>query len=282
MRIWKTSRRDLDYSDRALVMAILNVTPDSFSDGGAIPSLDDALRRAEKFVAEGADILDVGGESTRPGSVRVSIEEEVERVVPVIEAMAKRFDIPISVDTTKSEVAARAIDAGAEIVNDISGLRFDEAVADVAASSKAGLILMHSRGEFETMHSQEPVANILEEVARDFRRAISIARDHGVVAEAIALDVGIGFGKAQAQNLELLAKLAKLTAEFPEHPMLAGTSRKSFIGKLLGDAPVTERLAGSLATAMFAVWNGANILRVHDVKETVDCVRMINAIRDQI
>ena len=282
MRIWKTSRRDLDYSDRALVMAILNVTPDSFSDGGAIPSLDDALRRAEKFVAEGADILDVGGESTRPGSVRVSIEEEVERVVPVIEAMAKRFDIPISVDTTKSEVAARAIDAGAEIVNDISGLRFDEAVDDVAASSKAGLILMHSRGEFETMHSQEPVANILEEVARDFRRAISIARDHGVVAEAIALDVGIGFGKAQAQNLELLAKLAKLTAEFPEHPMLAGTSRKSFIGKLLGDAPVTERLAGSLATAMFAVWNGANILRVHDVKETVDCVRMINAIRDQI
>ena len=282
MRIWKTSRRSIDYSSRVLVMAILNMTPDSFSDGGAISNVDDALRKAEKFVAEGADILDVGGESTRPGSARVSNEEEARRVVPVIESIAKRFDIPISVDTSKGEVAAHAIDVGAEIINDISGLRFDETIADVAARTRAGLVLMHSRGEFENMHSQQPVEDILTEVANDFRRAISVAKDHGVAKESIALDVGIGFGKAPAQNLELIAKLDKLRAEFKAYPMLIGTSRKSFIGKLLNEAPVTERLAGSLATAIIAVWKGANILRVHDVKETVDGVRMISAIRDQL
>ena len=282
MRIWKTSRRSIDYGKRALVMAILNVTPDSFSDGGAISNVDDALRKAEKFVAEGADILDVGGESTRPGSVRVSIDDEIQRVVPVISEIAKRFEIPISVDTSKAEVAARAIDAGAEIINDISGLRFDETLADVAARSAAGLVLMHSRGEFENMHSQPPIEDILEEVSRDLRRAIAAAKDHGVAVGSIALDVGIGFGKAQAQNLELIAKLDKLTSEFKAYPMLIGTSRKSFIGKLLNDAPVSERIAGSLATAMIAVWKGANILRVHDVKETVDGVRMISAIRDQL
>lgn len=263
-------------------MGILNITPDSFSDGGATLSVDDALRKAEKFVAEGADILDVGGESTRPGSARVAADEEIRRVVPVIEAIAKRFDIPISVDTSKSEVAARALDVGAEIINDISGLRFDETIADIAAQSKAGLVLMHSRGEFQNMHSQPPVANIIEEVAQDFRRAIAVAKDHDVAPDSIALDVGIGFGKASEQNLELIAKLDKLTAEFKAYPMLVGTSRKSFIGKLLNDAPVTERLAGSLATAMIAVRNGAKILRVHDVKETVDGIRVITAIRDQL
>ena len=263
-------------------MAILNITPDSFSDGGAISNVDDALRRAEKFVAEGADILDVGGESTRPGSARVSIDEETQRVLPVIESIVKRFDTPISVDTSKGEVATRAIDAGAEIINDISGLRFDVTIADVAARYGAGLVLMHSRGEFENMHSQEPVEDIIAEVASDLRRAVSVAKEHGVVKESIALDVGIGFGKAPAQNLELIAKLDKLTAEFKTYPMLVGTSRKSFIGKLLNDAPVSERIAGSLATAIVAVWKGANILRVHDVKETVDAVRVISAIRDQL
>ena len=282
MRIWKTSRREIDYRSRALVMAILNFTPDSFSDGGAISSVDDALRRAEKFVAEGADILDVGGESTRPGSARVTVEEETLRVVPVIEAIAKRFDLPVSVDTSKGEVAIRAIDAGAEIINDISGLRFDETIADIAARSSAGLVLMHSRGEFEDMHSQEPVADILKEVSNDFRRAITVAKDHGVAAQSIALDAGLGFGKSQSQNLELIAKLDKLTAEFKAYPMLVGTSRKSFIGKLLNDAPVSERIAGSLATGIIAVWKGASILRVHDVKETVDSIRMITAIRDQL
>src|SRR5688572_24980293 len=145
-------------------MAILNVTPDSFSDGGKIAGVDEAVRQAEKFIAEGADILDIGGESTRPGSARVTVEEEIRRVVPVIEAIAKRFDIPVSVDTTKSEVAERAIEAGAEIINDISALRFDVKITDVAAASGAGLVLMHSRGEFETMHSQPPVADVISEM----------------------------------------------------------------------------------------------------------------------
>lgn len=263
-------------------MAIMNVTPDSFSDGGMILGIDDALRQAERFVAEGADILDIGGESTRPGSLRVSVEDETLRVVPVIEEIAKRFDIPISVDTSKSVVATRAVEAGAEIINDISGLRFDDEIGNASAVNKTGLVLMHSRGEFESMHTQPLVADILKEVTDGFRTAIEKAKSLGVQDECIALDVGIGFGKTQEQNLELLAKLDKLVAEFPDYPMLVGTSRKSFIGKLFNDAPVNERLAGSLATAAIAIWNGASIVRVHDVKETAETVAIIKSIRDQL
>jgi len=279
---WRTARRDLDYGERALVMAILNVTPDSFSDGGVIGGVDEALRQTEKFIAEGADIIDIGGESTRPGSSRVSIEEETLRVVPVIEAITKRFDIPISVDTSKSEVAERAVAAGAEIINDISALRFDPKIADVAAAHRAGLVLMHSRGDFESMHSQPPVSDIVREVSDELRCAIGKARRSGVPDENIVLDIGIGFGKTQEQNLELLAKLDKLTAEFSDYPVLVGTSRKSFIGKLLDGAPVNERLSGSLATAAIAVWNGAKIVRVHDVKETVETLKIVRAVQDQL
>jgi dihydropteroate synthase len=263
-------------------MAILNVTPDSFSDGGQMVTVDDALRLAEKSVTGGADIIDIGGESTRPGSSRVSIDEEIHRVVPAIEAIAKRFDIPVSVDTSKAEVAARALAAGAEIVNDISALRFDENIANVAAAVGAGLVLMHSRGNFEEMHTQPVVADIVRDVEHGFRAAIAKAKMRGVADECIALDVGIGFGKTRDQNLELLAKLDRLTAEFSGHPMLIGTSRKSFIGKLLSDAPVDKRLAGSVATAAIAIWNGANIVRVHDVKENADAVRIVRSIRDQL
>ena len=280
-KVWRTSRRLIDLNG-GLVMAILNVTPDSFSDGGKLASVDDALRQAEEFINEGADILDVGGESTRPGSSRVSIDEEIRRVVPVIESIAKRFDVPISVDTTKAEVAERAIEAGAEVINDISAMRFDERIGEVASLNGTGLVLMHSRGEFETMHTQPLVAEIFDEVSACFRTALATAKDFGVADECIALDVGIGFGKTPDQNLALIAKLDKLTAEFPDHPMLVGTSRKSFIGKLLDDAPVTERLSGSLATAAIAIWNGANIVRVHDVRETVEIVKLINALRDQL
>jgi dihydropteroate synthase len=279
---WRTARRDLDYGERALVMAILNVTPDSFSDGGMIGGVDEALRQAEKFIAEGADIIDIGGESTRPGSSRVSIKEETLRVVPVIEAITKRFDIPISVDTSKSEVAERAVAAGAEIINDISGLRFDPKIADIAAALKTGLVLMHSRGDFESMHSQPPVSDIVREVSDELRCAIGKARRSGVPDENIVLDIGIGFGKTQEQNLELLAKLDKLTAEFSDYPVLVGTSRKSLIGKLLDGAPVNERLSGSLATAAIAVWNGAKIVRVHDVKETVETLKIVRAVQDQL
>jgi dihydropteroate synthase len=278
---WTTARRNIEIQ-RPLVMAILNLTPDSFSDGGAILSVDDALKRAEECFAEGADILDIGGESTRPGSSRVPAEDEVSRVVPVVEAIAKRFDVPISVDTSKSDVAARAIDAGAEIINDISAMRFDGRIGKLAADTKCGLVLMHSRGEFETMHEQTPVHEIMDEVARGFRDALELADVHGISAEAIVLDVGIGFGKTFEQNLELLAKLDKLTAEFPTYPMLVGTSRKSFIGRLMGDAPADRRLSGSLATAAVAIMNGAKIIRVHDVKETVEIVKVIEAVREQL
>ncbi|MEP7148205.1 MAG: dihydropteroate synthase [Acidobacteriota bacterium] len=278
---WQTSRRQISL-DRPLVMAILNVTPDSFSDGGKVASIDDALRQAEKFVADGADIIDIGGESTRPGSLRVPVDEEILRVVPVIEAIAKRLDVAISVDTSKSDVAERAIDAGAEIINDISGLRFDEKIGEVAAKYKTGLILMHSRGDFETLHSQPAVSDILQEVSDGFHKAIALARHCGVSDQNMALDVGIGFGKTQEQNLELLAKLDKLTAEFSNHPVLVGTSRKSFIGKLMNDAPVNERLGGSLATAAIAVWNGVKIVRVHDVKETAEILQVIVSVRDQL
>lgn len=276
---WKTARRTISL-ERPLVMAILNVTPDSFSDGGQYLSVEDALRQTEKMIAEEADIIDIGGESTRPGSSRTTISEEIKRTIPVIEAIRKRFDTPISIDTTKSEVAERAIDAGAEIINDISGLRFDERIADIAAVSNAGLVLMYSRGIFETLHTQSPVEDILADVAADFHRAIGVATSHGVDNEKVALDIGLGFGKTYEQNLELLAKLDKIVAEFKGYPMLVGASRKSFIGRILGDVPTTKRLGGSVAAAVWAVGNGATIIRVHDVKETVAAIKVAAAIKE--
>jgi len=281
MKYWQTARRKISF-EKTLVMAILNVTPDSFSDGGEFFSIDDALRQAEKLVAEGADILDIGGESTRPTSERVSSDEEIRRVVPVIEAVTKRFDVPVSIDTSKSEVAEKSTGAGAEIINDVSGLRFDERIAQVSSAKNAGLVLMHLRGDFETMHRQKPVADILKEVSDGLRRSIEKAESFGVKREQIALDVGIGFSKTFNQNLELLAKLDKLAKDFPEFPMLVGASRKSFLGKISGDAPAGERLEGSLASAAIAVWNGAKIVRVHDVKATVEALKVVEAIKKEL
>ena len=281
-KIWQTARRQLNLNEKTLVMAILNVTPDSFSGGGEFLSTDDALQQAEDFIKEGADIIDIGGESTRPKSKRVSAEEEMLRVVPVIEAISKRFDIPLSVDTSKAPVAERAVEAGAEIINDVSGLRFDERIAAVAAKANAGLILMHLRGEFETMHQQKPVENILKEVVEGFRQSIATAKNYRVKKENIALDVGIGFSKTLEQNLELLAKLNLLCAEFPDYPMLVGASRKSFIGKILGGAPTDQRLPGSLGSAAIAVWNGANIVRVHDVRATVETLTVVDKIKSEL
>lgn len=278
---WQTSRRRIEL-DRPLLMAILNVTPDSFSDGGKIASVDEAVRQAERFISEGAGILDVGGESTRPGSERISVDEEIDRVVPVIQAISERFDIPVSIDTSKAEVAEAALAAGAEIINDISGLRFDERIAQVAARNKSGLILMHSRGEFETMHTQEPVSDILADVCTGFRSSLEKAETAGVAQKHIVLDVGIGFGKTLEQNLELIGKLDRLIADLPQYPMLVGASRKSFLGKILNDAPVSERLRGSLAVAAIAIWNGAKVVRVHDVAETLEMVRTVEAIRHEL
>ncbi len=281
-KIWKTSQREFDLDEKTQVMAILNVTPDSFSDGGKFDSKENALKQAETLIKEGADILDIGGESTRPNSERISVNEEIQRVVPVIEAIKRRFEIPVSIDTSKAEVAAKAFEAGAEIINDISGLKFDERIGEVAARYKTGLILMHLRGEFETMHKQSPVEDILAEVSDGFGKSVEKAKSFGVSDEQICLDVGIGFSKTFEQNLELIAKLDKLCERFKNYPMLVGASRKSFIGKILNDAEVDKRLNGTLAVNTISVWNGANILRVHDVRETVEALKVVEAIKREL
>ena len=279
------------------MMGILNVTPDSFSDGGEFFTFESALAHAEKMIAEGADIIDVGGESTRPGGAAiVSPEEELQRVLPVIKQLARQSTIPISVDTTKALVARAALDAGAAIVNDISALRFDSQVADEVAKSGAGLVLMHSRGTPGALHGLPPVDNIIEEVTSSLRSSIALAEQRGVKRESIVIDPGIGFGKSQEQNIELIAKLDQLVAAFPDFPLLIGTSRKSFIGRILADArkevdkrrdgiadevaPVSDRLYGSLATLTAAILKGAHIVRVHEVKESFETVRLANSIKN--
>jgi dihydropteroate synthase len=271
--------------ERTLIMGILNITPDSFSDGGQFLDFDKAVAHAEQMIAEGADIIDVGGESTRPGGEPVSFEEEIRRVVPVIEALARRVETPISVDTTKSEVARAALDAGAAIVNDISALRFDFYIADAVARAGAGLVLMHSRGTPATMHRLPPVADIMHEVIHSLRASINMAERRGVKRESIVIDPGIGFGKTQEQNLELIAKLDQLVAAFPDYPVLIGTSRKSFIGRILAGesgppAPPEDRLHGTMATITASILHGAHIVRVHDVKAAAETIRVAQSIRD--
>jgi dihydropteroate synthase len=279
-REWKIARRTLRYGERTLVMGVLNVTPDSFSDGGQFSTAERALARAEEMIAEGADIIDIGGESTRPGgAAQVSAEEEMRRVVPVIEQLAKSAGIPLSIDTTKESVARAALDVGAEIINDISGLRFEPLIADVAAKTQAGLILMHSRGDSTTMHGLEPVPDIMMEVTGSLSQSIALAERRGVPLECIAVDPGIGFSKSLEQNVELIAKLDELAQAFSAFPILVGTSRKSFLGRLLDGAPVEERLHGTMATVTAAVLNGAHIVRVHDVKAAVETVRVADALK---
>jgi dihydropteroate synthase len=276
---WKISRRSLAYGRRTLVMGVLNVTPDSFSDGGQFFSLAGALAHAEQMIDEGADIIDVGGESTRPGSNFVSEEEELCRVIPVIERLAN-LSAPISIDTTKSEVARIALQAGAEIVNDVSGLRFDQSMAKVAAEAKAGLVLMHSRGTPKDMQQITPMDDALNEVIAGLKERLALAERNGVARENIAIDPGIGFGKTVEQNLELIVGLDQLALEFPNMPILIGTSRKSFLGKLLNGAPAEERIHGTTATLVAAVLKGAHIVRVHDVKSAVEALKISDAIRD--
>jgi dihydropteroate synthase len=286
IRNWHIAgRRTLPTGERTLVMGVLNITPDSFSDGGEFFSLDKALAHAEQMIAEGADIIDVGGESTRPGSAAiVSADEELNRVLPVINQLAKRTSIPISIDTTRASVARAALDAGAAIVNDISALRFDPQLADEVAKSGAGLVLMHSRGTPGALHNLPPVADIIEEVIVSLRSSIAIAEQRGVTRDSIVIDPGIGFGKSQEQNIELIAKLDQLVAAVPDFPVLIGTSRKSFIGRILADAnghpaPVEQRLHGSLATMTAAILKGAHIVRVHDVKAAVETIKTADSIK---
>jgi len=282
---WRIKDRTLPIGERTLVMGVLNVTPDSFSDGGRFFSFDQALEHATQMISGGADIIDVGGESTRPGSGEpVPVEEEIDRVVPVIKAISEFSDVPISVDTTKSEVARAALEAGADIVNDISALRFDFYVADAVAKAGAGLVLMHSRGTPATIHRLPPVADIFHEVTTSLGASLKMAQRRGVQQESIAVDPGIGFGKSQEQNLELIAKLDRIAEAFPNLPILIGTSRKSFIGRILADeagnpAAPDQRSQGTMASVAAAILKGANIVRVHDVKETVEFVRVLDAIK---
>lgn len=280
LREWKLPRHTLPLGKRTLVMGVINLTPDSFSDGGHWFTRKRAWAHVEQMIENGVDIIDIGGESTRPGAAVVSEEEEIRRVEQFLNVMIIfNSYVPYSIDTTKASVARVALRAGVEIVNDISGLRFDPEIADVAADYQAGLILMHSRGTFETMHKQKPVKDILKDVTKGWRRSIAEAERRGVSRDKIVLDPGIGFSKTKEQNIELVAKLDKLAQEFPDFPLLVGTSRKSFIGHLLGGAPVNKRIYGTMASVTAAVLGGAHIVRVHDVREASETVRVADAVR---
>ncbi|GBC78664.1 Dihydropteroate synthase [bacterium HR08] len=267
--------RALELGARTLIMGILNVTPDSFSDGGEFFSVERAVARALEIEAEGADILDLGGESTRPGAKPVPLEEELRRVLPVIERLQGRLRIPVSVDTTKYEVARAALEAGAAMINDVSGLRRDERLADLAAEFGAALVIMHSRGTPETMHQLPPSPDILGEIADHFTWALARARARGVAQEQIVLDPGLGFGKTLEDNLLILNRLDRF-AEFGR-PLLIGPSRKSFIGHITGREP-RERVFGTAAAVVAAIFRGAHIVRVHDVRQMRDVVRVADAI----
>ena len=268
--------RVLALGERTLIMGVLNVTPDSFSDGGLFLNADAAVARALEIERAGADILDIGGESTRPGSVGISAEEELRRIIPVLERLRGRLKIPISVDTSKSAVAEGAADAGAEILNDVTALRADPQLAEVARQRKLPLILMHMRGEPYTMQKKPFARDVLREVSASLRRAVALARRAGVSRSQIVLDPGIGFGKSAAQNFELLERLPELARL--GFPLLVGSSRKSFIGKALGGAPETTRLWGTAATVAASILGGAHIVRVHDVCEMARVARVSDAI----
>ena len=274
-QVWRFGDRVIDLSGRPMIMGILNITPDSFSDGNSYPSLDSAVAAAEKMVADGADMIDVGGESTRPDSPPVSVAEELRRVLPVIERLAGRFTVPLSIDTWKAEVARSALAVGAEVVNDISGMTFDPIMAETVAATDAGLVLMHTRGRPDEMQKNTVYDDLVQEVSAFLQGAIVRAGSVGIAPERIVLDPGIGFGKSVAGNLELLRRLREFTSL--GRPLLVGPSRKSFIGTTLNRG-VDERLFGTAAAVAVAMINGATIFRVHDVRAMRDVVDMTRAI----
>ncbi|MGE7186887.1 dihydropteroate synthase [Peribacillus sp. NPDC006672] len=259
---------DLDYSKKTLIMGILNVTPDSFSDGGKYNRVDAALKHAEQMVNDGADILDVGGESTRPNYERISDEEEIERVAPIIEAITRNIEIPISVDTYKSRVAEEAVKAGAHILNDIWGGKADSLMAKVAAEYKVPIILMHNRDNMGYGH-------FVRDVLQDLFESIMLVKDAGVKDENIILDPGIGFAKDLKFNLEMMRNLDKLVSL--GYPVLLATSRKSMIGHVL-DLPPSERMEGTAATICHGIQQGCQMVRVHDVKEMARTAKMMDAL----
>jgi dihydropteroate synthase len=274
---WHLPDRVLRLDGRALVMGIVNVTPDSFSDGGRFAATEAAVAHALELVRQGADLLDVGGESSRPGSEPVPADEELRRVLPVVRELAARTAVPISVDTTKAAVADACLAAGAHVVNDITALRGDPDLAAVVAARRAGVVLMHMRGTPQTMQDDPRYDDVTAEVCRFLEQRLHAAAAAGIDSGRVVLDPGIGFGKTTDHNLELLARLGAVRAL--GRPVLLGVSRKGFVGKVLGDRGVGERLAGSLAVACRAVVRGdTQIIRTHDVRETRDAVRLLAAI----
>ena len=253
------------------VMGILNITPDSFSDGGKYMKLDDALAHVEEMIKEGMDIVDIGGESTRPGYTPISEEEEISRITPVIERVKAEFDIPISLDTYKSKVAKAGIDAGADMINDIWGLKYDDKLAEVIVKAGVPCCLVHNRKDAD-------YKDYMKEILLDFEDMIELVRKAGIQDDKIILDPGIGFGKTYENNLEIIRRLEVLHSF--GYPIMLGTSRKSVIGQAL-DLPESERVEGTLVTTAFAVKKGAMFIRVHDVKENVRAIRMTRAILDE-
>lgn len=261
-------KQEFDTKHHTYIMGILNITPDSFSDGGNYNHIDKALFRVETMIKEGMDILDIGGESTRPGYRMISEEEEIERVVPVIEAVKCRFDVPVSLDTYKAKVAKAGIEAGADMINDIWGLLYDTDMADVIAKANVACCLMHNKEE-ANYH------NFMEDVKTDLYRSIDLAEKAGIEKNKIMLDPGVGFGKTYEQNLEVIRRIGE--AKTLGYPVLLGTSRKSVIGLTL-DLPVEERLNGTLATSAYGIMQGCSFLRVHDIKEHRQLIKMMEAI----
>ena len=273
----------ISLGERTLLMGVLNVTPDSFSDGGKFIDPERAVEHALAMQRDGADLLDVGAESTRPGSTGISAAEELRRLLPVLEMLRVKLKIPISIDTRKSVVAEVALGAGAQIINDVSGLRTDPRLAHVAAKSKAPLILTHMRGSPSTMQKGPFARNALKEAITGLRRSVALAREAGLAKSQIVIDPGIGFGKSFSQNYELLARLPELaTLGFP---ILVGSSRKGFLGKTLGKngqpAPAEQRLWGTAATVAVTILNGAHIVRIHDVAEMAQVARVTDQIISQ-
>jgi dihydropteroate synthase len=276
---WHLSDRTLDLSGRPLVMGIVNVTPDSFSDGGLFANVDTAVAHGLELARLGADLLDIGGESSRPGATPVPLEEELRRVVPVVQQLAAASALPLSVDTCKAEVARQCLAAGARIINDITALRGDMAMAEVVRAARAGVIVMHMQGTPATMQANPFYRDAVNDIVRFFEARLRELSDFGIGKERLVVDPGIGFGKTVEHNLELLVRLREF--QVLGRPVCLGVSRKGFLGKRL-KRPIEQRLAGSLAALSYALCHGAaQIVRVHDVSETCDVVTVIQAIREK-
>lgn len=285
MRIWRCGRFALEIGRKTYVMGIVNATPDSFSGDGIMGKStgDSPVDHALQLIDEGADILDIGGESTRPGATPVPLDEELSRVIPLIEALKPHIQVPISVDTTKATVARAAIEAGASIINDISGATFNEEMLPTLASQDCGVILMHLRGTPQTMgwsraagSENQDSGDVIEEILHFWQGRVAAAQAAGIESERIALDAGFGFGKSLEENLQILKRGRELAAF--GFPTLSATSRKSTLGKILNDAPVNERLFGTAAATSLAIANGADIVRVHDIKEMTQVARVSDAV----